>query len=268
MDLLPWTFQDCNSLDDTPLILDSTNPKSSLSYSEVCHAIKELIGGLKYAGLCPGDCVMVSGFNDIYYPVLYFGIIGAGGIFTGVNPSYTSMELLHHMRLTRPKFLIVEPNLLDNTPKAVKEIGLNTAHVYAFDHTTKVEYPGIESWTELLNHGQQQWVTVGEPGQTVAQFASTSGTFGLPKAARIPHTYHIQQVELMSSQDDVPYQIRRFMALPPFHAFATTIIPASIRKRVPVYIMRRFETEKFSHCIQRYKISETYLPPPIIMELP
>jgi 4-coumarate--CoA ligase len=268
MDLISWIFQESSHLDDTPILLDAANPNRCLTYSQLLCAVKEVISGLQHAGHRPGDCVMVNAFNDVYYTVLYLGIIGSGGVFTGVNPSYTSAELLHHMKLTKPKFLVVEPDLLEKTLQAAKEIGLDTANVYAFDHTTQLESAAIHSWTELLNHGQKEWAAVNDPNRTVVQYASTSGTSGLPKAALIPHSYHVSQAQLICDHDQVPYQIRRLTALPPFHAFASPIIPASIRKRYPVYIMRRFEMGNFLQYVKEFQISETYLPPPVIIALP
>ncbi|KAF2674023.1 AMP-binding enzyme [Microthyrium microscopicum] len=267
MDLLSWTFQNQSESDETPLLIDPSNTERSFSYSKLLSLTKQLIAGLKYAGITPGDCVLVNAFNDINYPVLYFGIVGTGAIFTGVNPSYTVDELAHHMRLTKPKAFIVEPDLLEKTIQAARDTGLDTNKMFTFDHSTPNTTSSIPSWTTLFNHGSQEWTPVPDPSQAIAQYASTSGTSGLPKAAAIPHTYHVSQAALLATNQPSSYSVRRLTALPPFHAFASPIVPASIHMRVPVYIMRRFDMSAFLAHLEQYQISETYLAPPVIVAL-
>lgn len=52
------------------------------------------------------------------------------------------------------------------------------------------------------------------------------------------------------------------------HAFATPIVPASIRQGAPTYIMRRYEVGSFVDAIERYQISETFLAPPMVVQIP
>jgi acyl-coenzyme A synthetase/AMP-(fatty) acid ligase len=63
-------------------------------------------------------------------------------------------------------------------------------------------------------------------------------------------------------------QIRRLTPLPPMHAFATPIIPASIRQGAPTYIMRRYEHSSFVRAIERHRITETFLAPPSVIGIP
>ena len=99
----------------------------------------------------------------------------------------------------------------------------------------------ILSWDELLKHGEKDWVKVEDPSRTVAQYAATSGTSGLPKAALLSHSYHVSQAALRVADGHPPYTVRRLTPLPPFHVFATPIVPSSVRQGHPVYVMRRFD---------------------------
>jgi len=70
------------------------------------------VAGFRAAGLKPGDCVSIASFNDIMYPMLFLGLVGAGGIFSGSNPAYTSFEIEHYVRTAEVKFVVAEPELL------------------------------------------------------------------------------------------------------------------------------------------------------------
>jgi acyl-CoA synthetase (AMP-forming)/AMP-acid ligase II len=192
-------------------------------------------------------------------------------VYTGVNPAYTSNELVHHLRLTRPKVMIVEPHLLKAALEAAQEVGLPESRIYLFDVVetgTELNNPNLQSWQRLLEHGEKDWIGAEDPSRAVAQYASTSGTSGLPKAALLPHSYHVSQAILRLTDGSIPYSPRRLTALPPFHVFATPIVPSAIRQGIPTYIMRRFEMRAFLECIQRFEITETYLPPPVLVGIP
>src|ERR1700710_2054379 len=99
MDLINWIFSGQVRNEHLPVLIDPENPERNISRSSLANLIRALVKGFERYGISSGDCVLVNAFNDIYYPVVYFGIIGAGAVFTGVNPSYTTTELLHHMQL-------------------------------------------------------------------------------------------------------------------------------------------------------------------------
>lgn len=141
--------------------------------------------------------------------MLYFGIIGAGARFTGVNPAYTAHELSHHMRLTKPKALLVEPQMLDVTLVAAKEHGIPHSRIFVFDiHAPIPEaHQSLSSWQVLLEHGEGDIVSVEDASRTVAVYASTSGTSGLPKAAMLPHAYLIDQADQRCRDTDLPYEV-------------------------------------------------------------
>lgn len=68
---------------------DSKDASNNLSPAQVLQWVKRLGYGLERLGLNRGDVVMICTPNHIYVPVAYLGIVGAGFIFTGANPSYT-----------------------------------------------------------------------------------------------------------------------------------------------------------------------------------
>jgi 4-coumarate--CoA ligase len=177
-------------------------------------------------------------------------------------------ELVHHLKLTKPKLFIVERQLLESSLAAAAEVGIDKSKIFAFDTFPVNSNEDVRSWNELLKHGEKFWVTVVDPAKAVSQYASTSGTSGLPKAALLPHNYHVSQASFLLSSDDLPYKVQRLTALPPFHVFATPIVPASVRQGHTTYIMRRFDMKLFVEYIQKFGISETYLAPPVIVGLP
>lgn len=74
---------------EDPLWFDSKDTSKSLSPSQLLQWVRRLGYGLDRLGLNRGDVVMICTPNQIFVPVAYLGIVGAGYIFSGANPAYT-----------------------------------------------------------------------------------------------------------------------------------------------------------------------------------
>ncbi|KAL5409043.1 hypothetical protein PMIN03_006205 [Paraphaeosphaeria minitans] len=268
MNFAAWALSPITYDVDKPLLIDASNPDHSFSFSQLKTQVQQLIAGLKAIGIQRGDCVCVNAFNNISYNVLYLGVIGAGAIFTGVNPAYSEHELSHNIKLVNAKLMIVEPPMLDKSMRAAALCGFSKSRILAFDvHDPVPQDAGVQSWSVLLGHGLGDFDDCHDPENTVAAYQSSSGTSGLPKAAMIPHAYLISQASLCMGSSELSYEVRRLTPLAPMHAFATPIVASSIRIGSPTYILGRYDETKFVGSIERYHITETWLPPPPILSI-
>lgn len=224
---------------------------------------------------------------QIYYQLLHLAIVGAGGIFTGSNPGYTSYELKHHIKTSHAKYIIGEPSLLHTILQAAKDVNVPTTRILAFDAVDKAPYEGVRSWETLLQHGEEDWIRFDDDHTqrtTVANLGFTSGSTGLPKAAMISHSYMVYQLWALQSKGK-PYEVRklhlglqgscadvvkvkRLLCVPAFHAYGLPLNTGTpLRERHPAYLMRRFDKALFAELTQRYQITETAMVPAMIAEL-
>ena len=167
----------------------------------------------------PSDGIPVHSHNDqIYYSILVLGIIAAGGIYMGTNPSYTSHELGYHLRAAQVKFVISEPEMLDRMIPAAEGNGIPQDRIWAFT-TRESQVPattGLAPWTALLKHGEADWRRLNDPSQaktTVVARLFSSGTTGLPKPVDFTHYNLIAQHTLVYDAHPVPFEVRT----PPSH---------------------------------------------------
>ena len=63
----------------------------------------------------------------------FLGIVAAGGVFAGVNPSHTSFEFQHAFKIAKVKCLIVEPELLRNALIAAEACNTPRSRIFVFD---------------------------------------------------------------------------------------------------------------------------------------
>ncbi|KAL8849292.1 MAG: hypothetical protein Q9221_005702 [Calogaya cf. arnoldii] len=269
-DLLTYIFGNKVDKPNKPILVDASNPSRFLTSTSAKAATRKLIAGLKAEGLGAGECVCINAFNDIYYPVLMLAIIGAGGRFTGCNPSYTSHELNHHIRISHARFLFAEPPMLATTLQSAKDCGIPTTRVFTFDTKDQSSVTGQRSWTDLFEHGEANWVTFTEASQaksTISTLSFTSGTTGFPKAAMISHLYAMTQLRTLTKQKP-PHEVSRLICIPAFHAFAAPLLTGcAIREQQTAYIVRRFDIGTFLGSMRQFQVTEIPLVPTILIAI-
>ena len=203
------------------------------------------------------------------YPMLFLGIIAAGAIFTGTNPSYTSFEIAHHMRTSQTKFIVTEPEMFASVLEATKDCGVPESRILVLDLFGQAVPEGFRSWETLLDHGEEDWVRFDHLAiskKTEAARLFSSGTTGLPKAAMISHHNLIAQHTLVWEDDQRDYKIKRLLVMPMFHVGALPVALCTTLKAGQVgVVMRRFDLVKFLSNIERFQISELNMVPPMII---
>ena len=209
--------------------------------------------------------VCVHAFNDVMYSMLFLGTIGAGGIFAGTNPGYTSYELAHHYKTSETRFIIAEPETLESVLAAAKQCDIPESRILIFNPLGQAIPEGFKSWETLLGHGEEDWVRFDDLNAaktTEAARLFSSGTTGLPKAAMNTHYNLVAQHTLMWVNDIRTYEVRRLLTFPMFHAAAVPVShTTTLKNGQPGYVMRRFDLAQFLSNIEKYKITDLAIAP-------
>ncbi len=223
-DLSSWSFDDLKYDWDDPIYIDGLNPDNSISARQALTLIRKLAAGFRAIGVQQGDCVCINSFNDIHYPIFFHGLVAAGCVFSGVNPSYTPYELAHTLKIAKVKFILAQPDLVGKTVKAVEEVGLSKNKVIVFNPNGETAPPGFLQWNDLLKHGEQDWEHFDDKeksSNTPAARLFSSGTTGLPKATDLTHYNLIAQHTLVFEANPRPWRTSRILNLPMFHAVSS-----------------------------------------------
>ncbi|KAG6331002.1 hypothetical protein ID866_8088 [Astraeus odoratus] len=231
------------------------------------------------------DVVLIYSPNHIDYLVAIWATHRLGAIMSGANPSYTTEELLYHMNLVKPSFLIAHPDCVNVALSAASVVGIDANRVIVFDA------PGVQNShvtiQALITLGLasppsfvERHLSPGEGKRKVAFLNLSSGTTGKPKAIAIPHYAPISTAVQAASflnlnADNLPPEKRRYrpgdissVVLPIFHvyglAFNTHFI---LFCGMSIVLSPKFNLTNFLRSIERFRITHLFLVPPQVVLL-
>ncbi|KAF2718043.1 AMP-binding enzyme [Polychaeton citri CBS 116435] len=271
-DIASWTFDEISYDWDKPIYIEAQNPKNFITARRAKELIRQLVAGFHAlpSGLNKGDVISIHSFNDIHYPIFFHGIAAAGGCFAGTNPAYTPGELCHTLKSARVKYVLVQPALLEAMEKACQQAGLPRDRIIIFNPNGEPCPPGYLQWSDLLSHGEKDWIRFNDletAKNTTAALLFSSGTTGLPKAAILSHYNFVAQQTLVYDTQDRPWTPIRLYALPMFHAAMTpSACCGPLREGGEGYVLPRFDPEAWFWANERYKVTDiAFVPATAIM---
>ena len=97
-DVLSWSFDNCPVPEDQQLWVDGSEPANYYTVREAKRLAKVLAHGFREEGIQKGETICICARNQILYPILFFGILAAGAVFTGTSPDYTVEETVHQCK--------------------------------------------------------------------------------------------------------------------------------------------------------------------------
>lgn len=241
--------------------------------------------GMRKSGLKQGDRVLLFSGNDLFFPVVFMGIIMAGGIFTGANPRFVARELAYQLQDSGAKYLLCAPSSIDTAIEAAHMAGLSTDQVFVFENLLEqhagVLQKGCRHWSELVATAEEAhgfaWEELSTPqlADTTLALNYSSGTTGRPKGVEVTHKNYVANVlqathNLSLGEGNLEKRARaRWLCfLPMYHAMAQTIFIASALYRdTPVYVMPKFDLRQMLEYTERYRITDLFLVPPVAVTL-
>ncbi|KIW99489.1 uncharacterized protein Z518_11228 [Rhinocladiella mackenziei CBS 650.93] len=233
-----------------------------------------------------GDRILLFSGNDLFVPVVFMGILCAGGIFSGANPTFVARELAHQLKDSGATYLLCADGSIDTGVEAARLAGLDPLE-RVFVYNAKIydgETQGLKGckyWSELIAPAADakdfQWDDLSGPGEchTTLALNYSSGTTGVPKGVEITHRNYISNTIQVAKMSELhpEYEARNAHAswlcfLPLYHAYGQTFyVAGAFNRQIPVYVMPKFDFVQLLEYIQKFRITDLTLVPPIAVML-
>ncbi len=221
------------------IVLDDT----VIPYGMLAQGAARVAGWLKSLGVEPGDRVAVSLPNIPHMPIIYYGILWAGGVVVPVNPLYKSREFAFVLRDSQAKVFFAWDGVVTEAEAGADEAGTQ------FVNVVPAEFLGLAMAHEPVD-------LIDRADDDTAVVLYTSGTTGTPKGAELTHANMRRNAEICIDLITFTAEDMVFGGLPLFHSFGQTVgMNASILIGATLTLLPRFDPTKALEVLQRDKVT-------------
>ena len=216
----------------------------ALNYAVLDQATQRVACLLRERGLQVGDGVGLMLPNVTYFPVLYYGILRAGGVVVPMNVLLKGREVAYYLDDSGAKMLFAWHGFAEAAEAGAEKAGAEL---------TLVEPGKIE---EVVFAADPVEEVAERAGDDTAVLLYTSGTTGTPKGAELTHDNLLSNVEASRKLIDVGPDAVILGALPLFHSFGQTCgMNAAVRAGATLTLIPRFDPVKALEIVQRDKVT-------------
>jgi long-chain acyl-CoA synthetase len=166
-----------------------------LTYADVLERVKEIVCGLRAAGLERGDRAAIYAENCVEWALTDWACLCAGVVPVPIYPSLTAPQVAYILRDSEVKVVFVSAQLAERMLAAIAQAG-GGARPVAFG-TVGVFADRVEPWSDFLSAGADRLADLSDArfreaalsatADDVATMLYTSGTTGTPKGVMLTH---------------------------------------------------------------------------------
>ncbi|WP_394939914.1 AMP-binding protein [uncultured Ilumatobacter sp.] len=222
------------------------------TYGELRDQIDHLRGGLASIGVGRGDRVALLCGNGRHFVITYFATVGLGAVAVPLNPLSPAPELETEIAAVGAKVVVIEKLSAGTWANVDRSQVPTVATVISSEHGSGPE--GTQSIDELLKADPVPIAEVAFDDDAALIF--TSGTAGLPRAARLTHGNNHANVEQSKAIDILQPSDLIYGVLPLFHIFGLNIVmTAGLAVGATVMLVQRFDPHTAAESISGRKVT-------------
>jgi long-chain acyl-CoA synthetase len=215
------------------------------TYRELDEASARVAGLLHERGLKPGDRVGLMMPNVAEVPVVYYGVLRAGGIVVPMNPLLKVREVAYYLGDSGARLIFAWHAFANEARGGAEQANAEPIVVDA------VSFPG------LLASAAPDYEVADTDDEDTAVILYTSGTTGHPKGAELTHGNLISNTDVTRTDivrahpDDVV-----FGGLPLFHVFGqTAALNVAVAAGACLTLLPRFDAGHALRIVANHRVT-------------
>ncbi|GMY26542.1 4-coumarate--CoA ligase-like 1 [Fagus crenata] len=236
---------------------------NEVTYSDVVRDTRRFSKALSSLGIRKGYVVIVVIPNVAEYAIVALGIMAAGGVFSGANPTAHASEIKKQVEAAEAKLIVTNgPNY-----EKVKGLGLPVI-ILGEEHIE-----GSMNWNKLLEAADRagsSFIKEDVHQTDLCALPFSSGTTGLSKGVMLTHRNLVANLcsTLFSVGPELVGKVTVLGLIPFFHIYGITgICCATLKNKGKVVVMGRFELRTFLNALITQEVTFAPIVPPIILQL-
>ncbi|MEW2328728.1 long-chain fatty acid--CoA ligase [Micromonospora chersina] len=219
-----------------------------MSYAELNDAANQVANLLVDSGIRPGDRVALSCPNLPYFPIVYYGILKAGGVVVPLNVLLKAGEITYHLQDSGAKAYFC----FEGTPELAmgaegwrgfgQAVGCEHFFLITADLHAPSPIEGVRTLGTVLAGRSPRFETVVTEATDTAVILYTSGTTGQPKGAELTHANMVMNALTCWRLFGAADQDVHLVTLPLFHSFGQTVqMNAGLHGGATLVLLPRFD---------------------------
>ncbi|QWC86158.1 long-chain fatty acid--CoA ligase [Nocardioidaceae bacterium] len=234
-----------------------------LTYAQVNGAANQVANLLVSRGIQPGDKVALSCANTPHFPIVYYGILKAGGVVVPLNVLLKAREVAYHLTDSEAKAYFCFQGTPDldigvQGHKGFSEVdGCEHFFMITADPSADSPVEGTETMAQATKDQSPQFESVLRQENDGAVILYTSGTTGQPKGALLSHNNLVLNA-LTGNRlfDSKPATDKHLVTLPLFHSFGSSVqMNAGFSMAATLVLLPRFDAEQAVGLMQKEEIT-------------
>lgn len=225
----------------------------TFSYTELAAHQNRYARWALESGIAKGDVVCLLMRNRPEYLAIWLGITSIGGVVALLNTNLRGPSLAHCINAVRPKGIIVAADCavqLDGALARVTGSPLVWIHGGDWERFRRIDSEIERQDGRVLADNERRRVTI----EDQALYIFTSGTTGMPKAARVSHARLLQWSYWFSGMLDVQPSDCIYNCLPMYHSIGGVLVPGAVLMSGGRSVIReKFSASQFWPDILRYE---------------
>jgi len=254
-----YVFEHASRWGDRPAIIDASTGHS-LSFVEVHVGAQRVAAALAQRGWRKGDVLAIVCPNVPEFALAFHGVGLAGGVVTTASPSSSPAELAFQLRDSGARAVLTLPALLPGIRQAAADTDID--EWFTFGPTD-----GAVEFANLVRSDALRCSVAVDPRVDLMALPYSSGTTGRAKGVMLTH--HNMVAMLAAVTAGTPHVGEVYLAfLPFFHIYGMQVtMNRPLRDGACCVVMRRFDLAELLQNIERYRVTQLSLVPPIVLAL-
>jgi long-chain acyl-CoA synthetase len=215
-----------------------------LTYADLDDRTARVAGWLRERGIGPGGRVGIMLPNVVAFPLLYYGVLRAGGTVVPMNPLLKSREVRHYLGDSGARLVFAWHTAEAEVRAGADAVGAESVVVVDAAAEEVVEWPSAPEVAERAD-------------ADTAVILYTSGTTGTPKGAELTHANMRANAAVTASSllnlqpDDVIMG-----CLPMFHSFGQTCsLNTAVLVGASITLIPRFDPVTALKVVERDRVT-------------